>query len=183
MSGLLTRGVISPGGSIRKTPDGGFAVKADFLPEHMRYYALYWDRVVIPASRNVWLGVPDEELLVQSGVIERPLLPSHGGFGPQMVGRVLQEQERLAKDLIENEPETEWVLHQIGDDVALTNWGAMQQALIRVSIANALPVPGPEVPDTRMCSISKIGAQPSFLRSTSSWTSSTSKSSILPTRA
>ncbi len=67
----MSRGVIAAPAIINIQGDG-FTMERALSPQEIRYYALYWDRVVIPGNNLVYIGLPDEELLIESGVIERP---------------------------------------------------------------------------------------------------------------
>jgi hypothetical protein len=36
----------------------GFTIERGLSPQEIRYYALYWDRVVIPGNNIVYVGLP-----------------------------------------------------------------------------------------------------------------------------
>lgn len=111
-------------------------------PEQLRYFLLYWDRVVIPSNNIVHLAVPEEEELLSTGVFTRPSVPFSGVFnGETMAKAQLDAQALVAKDLIENDRSVDWVLHQLGNEIVLPDELALERQLVRVEIANCLPVP------------------------------------------
>jgi len=62
-----------------------------------------------------------------------------------VTGALLACQSIVAEKLVRDKT-VDWVLHQIGDSLALPADFASQQDTIRVALANALPVPDGEVP-------------------------------------
>ncbi len=59
----MDRGVIASPGII--TPlSQGFRMERSISPEELRYYVMYWDKVVIPRNNLVYIGVPEEEDLI-----------------------------------------------------------------------------------------------------------------------
>jgi len=62
------RGVIAAPGTAQVLADRTI-IGGQISPEQIRYYALYWDKIIIPTSNIVRQAVPDEDLLIESGVI------------------------------------------------------------------------------------------------------------------
>lgn len=116
-------------------------------PQEIRYYALYWDKVVIPGSNLVYVGLPEEEILIQSGVIERPRVGFQGSFGGADIGNSFAvAQSAIAKKLMEEEKSTDWVLHQIGNKLSIPKEYIEQKNSLRFELVNLLPVPDGATP-------------------------------------
>ena len=76
----LKRGLIAAPGIINRLPEG-FEMKRSLSLDEMRYYALYWDKVVIPSNNLVHIGVPQEDAFISAGAIERPNIGFQGSYG------------------------------------------------------------------------------------------------------
>lgn len=110
--------------------------------EEIRYFLLYWDTVVIPTTNLVHLQVPQEEELLKTGIITRPRISFSGTFNGEAMARAqLLAQTTVARDLIKNDRNVDWVLHQIGNDVIIPEEESIEKQLIRVDLINSLPVP------------------------------------------
>lgn len=142
----MSRGVVAAPAIINIQGDG-FMMERGLSPEEIRYYALYWDRVVIPGSNLVYVGLPEEEVLIESGVVERPRVGFQGSFGGAELGHSFAiAQSLVAKKLIEEDRSTEWVLHQIGNRLNIPNEYREERHSLRFDLINLLPVPCGEVP-------------------------------------
>jgi hypothetical protein len=114
--------------------------------EELRYYILYWDKVVIPGNNLVYIAVPEEEELIASQAIARPRVQFQGTYqGSQVTDAILGCQALIAGKLVQDKT-VDWVLHQIGDSLALPSKFVSQRDTIRVALANTLPVPDAGVP-------------------------------------
>ena len=141
----MDRGVIVVPVIIKPLRDG-FIIERSISKEEMRYYLLYWDKVVIPGNNLVYIGVPEEKELISCEAISRPMVPFQGSFrGDQVAGAFLTCQSIVAEKLVRDKT-VDWAIHQIGDSLALPTDFATQQDIIRVALANAMPVPDGEVP-------------------------------------
>lgn len=142
----MTRGVIAAPAIISIHGDG-FTMERGLSPQEIRYYALYWDKVVIPGSNLVYVGLPEEEILIQSGVIERPLVGFQGSFGGADIGNTFAvAQSVVAKKLMEEEKSTDWVLHQIGNKLSIPKEYIEPKNSLRFELVNLLPVPDGATP-------------------------------------
>ena len=141
----MNRGVIAAPAIIKPLRDG-FVMERSISKEELRYYILYWDKVVIPGNNLVYIEVPEEKELIACESISRPRIQFQGSFrGDQVTGALLACQSIVAEKLVRDKT-VDWVIHQIGDSLALPSDFASQQDTIRVALANALPVPDGEVP-------------------------------------
>lgn len=142
----MTRGVIAAP-AIISIHGNGFTMERGLSPQEIRYYALYWDKVVIPGSNLVYVGLPEEEILIQSGVIERPRVGFQGSFGGADIGNSFAvAQSAIAKKLMEEEKSTDWVLHQIGNKLSIPKEYIEQKNSLRFELVNLLPVPDGATP-------------------------------------
>lgn len=115
--------------------------------EEIRYFLLYWDRVVIPTTNLVHLAVPQEEALLSTGVVTRPRVPFSGIFDGELMARAqLLAQTVVATDLIKKDRSTDWALHQIGHELIVPDEVSIEKQLIRVDLVGSLPVPKGDVP-------------------------------------
>jgi hypothetical protein len=115
--------------------------------EELRYFLLYWDKVVIPTTNIIHLQVPQEDALLTTGVVTRPRVPFSGTFNGELMARAqLLAQTAVASDLINNDRSTDWTLHQIGSELIVPDQASIEKQLIRVDLTSSLPVPSGEVP-------------------------------------
>nr|WP_289710448.1 DUF6236 family protein [Aeromonas hydrophila] len=142
----MTRGVIAAPAIINVHGDG-FTMERGLTPEEIRYYALYWDKVVIPGSNLVYVGIPEEDILIQSGVIERPSVGFQGSFnGSAIANSFAIAQSVVAQKLMEEDKATDWVLHQIGNKLSLPSQYVNSKNSLRFELINLLPVPNGVTP-------------------------------------
>jgi hypothetical protein len=141
----MDRGVIAAPGIIRPL-EQGFMMERSISKEELRYYILYWDKVVIPGNNLVYIAVPEEEELIASHAIVRPRVQYQGTYqGDQVTYAILECQTLVAERLMQDKT-VDWVLHQVGDSLALPPNFASQRDTIRVALTNILPVPDAEIP-------------------------------------
>lgn len=143
----MYRGVIaSPALFEVDTDKDMFSLKRGLTPEEIRYYALYWDKVTIPTNNIMNVRVSEEAVLLETGVITRPIVTIVGQFGAAGIGDSLAiAQAETAKNLIGSASDTDWVLHQVGPSFSLPEKFQTQQRSLRFDLYNALPVPSSDV--------------------------------------
>ena len=113
--------------------------------DELRYYILYWDKVVIPGNNLVYIGLPEEEQLIESGALERPKVGFSGRFeGDQVTNAILSCQSLVAQELVKDKT-TDWVVHQLGGECKFPNGFNQRRNIIRVDLASSLPVPTGDV--------------------------------------
>ena len=145
-SDQMQRGVIAAPAIIH-AHENGFRLERSLSPEELRYYALYWDKVVIPASNAVYIGIHEEEVLIQTGVITRPTVQFAGSFfGAELAHTFALSQAEVAKKLIAGEKTTDWVMHQFGPYLSLPTGFAKEVRTLRFELVDLLPVPCADVP-------------------------------------
>lgn len=111
--------------------------------EGIRYLALYWDKIVIPDSRAISIQVPEQDVLVETGVVTRPVAP-HPNYVDAKT--LTQLQAEIAARLIQSDPETDWTLHQIGSSLHIPPGFETELRTVRVELQNILPRPTADVP-------------------------------------
>jgi hypothetical protein len=140
----MDRGVIAAPAIIRPIAQG-FMMERGISAEELRFYILYWDRIVIPDNNFFSVGVPGEDELLACEAISRPRVSFQGSYqGDQVTNAILSCQSVVAKELVKDK-DVDWVLHQIGDSLAVLDDFACEKNAIRVSLANALPVPSGKI--------------------------------------
>ena len=137
----MNRGVVALPGIINSFGDG-FEMERSINSQELAYYVLYWDRVVIPGTNMVYKGIPEEDLLIKSGVIERPRVQFNGSFsGSQITDSFGMAQAMVAEKLIKEDKTSDWVLHQVGGNIKIPPQFSKKNQSIRLDLINALPVP------------------------------------------
>lgn len=140
----MERGIIAAPGII-KPFQGGFTMERSISKEEIRYYILYWDKVVIPGNNLFYIGIPEEEDLIACNAISRPRVSFQGSFqGDQITGAILACQSLVSKKLV-HDKSVDWVIHQIGQALVLPSDFASKQETIRVALTSVLPVPDEQV--------------------------------------
>lgn len=140
----MKRGLIAAPGIINRLPEG-FEMKRSLSLDEMRYYALYWDKVVIPSNNLVHIGVPQEDAFISAGAIERPNIGFQGSYGGnQLTDAILSCQSIVAKELVKDKT-MDWVIQQFGDECILLDNYSEERNTLRIDLAACLPVPTGEV--------------------------------------
>lgn len=142
----MNRGVIAAP-AIIDIRGNGFTMERGLSSQEVRYYALYWDRVVIPGTNLVYVGLPEEDVLIETGVIERPRVGFQGSIGGADIGHSFAvAQSLVAKKLMEEDRSVDWVLHQIGNKLNLPSEYTESTNSLRFDLVNLLPVPSGSTP-------------------------------------
>ena len=142
----MNRGIIAAP-AIIKIHGNGFTMERGLSPQELRYYILYWDKVVIPGTNLVYIGLPEEDTLIQSGAIERPRVTFQGSFnGGDMANSFALAKAVVAKKLMEEDKATDWVIHQIGDKLSIHDKFSESKNSLRFDLINLLPVPNASTP-------------------------------------
>lgn len=59
--GEVQRGLITSSYSFAST-DNGISLSSALTLDDMKYFSLYWDHIVVPANRLIYIGLPQEEI-------------------------------------------------------------------------------------------------------------------------
>lgn len=143
----MKRGVVANSTPVNSEP-GGFSIGGNGLSaDDIRFYTMYWDRVLIPSNSMIHVQVPDEDILISSGVIERPEAPMPHRVGAgDMASIMLKAQVDFAAHLIKTDRMTDWVIHQMSDELVLPESAGEIRRTLRLDLTNTLPVPSRDVP-------------------------------------
>lgn len=143
----MTRGIIASGGKVKFIP-GGFKSQGGLTAAEIRYYVLYWDKVIIPTSNFIHYGFPDERELAEAEILERPkyIIPSGRMDGAVAAKAMIDGQARIAKELMNSDSKVNWTLHQFSSEIIIPEDLSVELQTIRFELANSLPVPRKEVP-------------------------------------
>ncbi len=140
----MNRGIIAGSNAIYKIPQG-FAIGEPPSLNKLRYYSLYWDKVVIPKFDFIpnELQIPQEEGFISAGILDRPKIETLPFGEPRRetwVGLMLNSQSRIAKNLMQ-EKDTDWVMEQEGFKLTFDEEHTVERNTLRIDLANCLPVP------------------------------------------
>ncbi|WP_313626234.1 DUF6236 family protein [Kosakonia sp.] len=135
----MKRGVVASPVSIEVLDTGGFRTTGGLSRADVNYYSLYWDKVVIPGSREIYFSLEEEESLLRLGVVERPRV-SIGMNTDNYVHAFPIQQLRIYEELQSKVGEYNWYLHQIGNKLALP-FTEDKLRNLQFELFNALPVP------------------------------------------
>lgn len=140
----MYRGIISAPNKIHKVP-GGFTTGEGLSLEDLRYYALYWDKIVIPTNNLFHFVLPQEESFITAGIIDRPLFGFKGSVHSKDIpDYMISAQSQIAEDLMKDK-RTDWVMQQFGSELALPKQYSVDRNALRIDLTNCLPVPTGEV--------------------------------------
>lgn len=145
----MKRGIIAAPAVISRLPIG-FQIGRNLSIDDLRYYALYWDEVVIPANNVVYIGLDQEEEFISAGAIKRPSLPlselmDADGMISCDAESMISWQSKIAEGLVKENKGIDWVIQQFGDECFILENYSEERNTLRVDLAACLPVPTGEV--------------------------------------
>ena len=136
----MQRGLITVAGNI-KFQMQGFGLSSNLTPEDIRFYLMYWDKIIIPTNNFIHFGVPDEEDLISSKALWRPRTSLVGNFSGHEVGEAIIKGQSEVAELMLKDSKTDWVVHQTGNQIFLPKESSNFRNTIRVDLSGVLPVP------------------------------------------
>ncbi|HAV1351160.1 DUF6236 family protein [Vibrio parahaemolyticus] len=141
----MERGVITSPMSFKFNMTG-FSVSSAMSSEMIRYYLLYWDKLIVPDNNLVSYGLPDEHDLLGTGKVLRPRSVLHGSFQGAEIGQAIISEQCKWADFFKKDPTTDWVVHQHGaKQIYLNEESSDYKNTLRFRLSNALPVPSKDV--------------------------------------
>lgn len=125
-----------------KQEDGGFFGCGGISNLDLNYFALYWDKISVPDNTFLRIGLPNEDVLIDCGVLERPMMD----IGPRLHSndfpKVLAEAQIALVDKLRSEDKySYWNIHQKGDGAVLVSERCVVKETVRLELSNLLPVP------------------------------------------
>lgn len=145
----MQRGVITTAAEI-KPIENGFTCKY-MAPELLRYYAVYWDKIVLTDSRLLRLNPsPEMVVLEEAGLLRRERADfSFYGIGP-FPGQQQTDLHHMATadvaSRLANVNPGQWTIHQEGQFLAVPSDLAAEKVTAEIQLLNCLPVPDADVP-------------------------------------
>lgn len=140
----MKRGIVSlpmeiiPGVDGRSISTGKSLSKLD-----MNFFALYWDELIIPASNFISFEIAGQKDFIESGFLKRPLIPYFDG--EYSVVDIAQMYSKAQTQFLDykrrTEPSNDWRLNIIGNKFKLCESDEEVNNLVRLELANVLPVP------------------------------------------
>lgn len=136
----MNRGIIAAAGIVKRQ-NQGFLMERSISTEELNYLIMYWDKIIIPSNNLVYIGVPNEEILISSQAIERPKINCQGSFNGDMITDLLLSSQSIVADELMKDKTMDWVIHQIGDQGIYQKEFNKKKNILQFDILNALPVP------------------------------------------
>lgn len=148
----MERGIITPAMEI-VSEGNSVSMKGGIPPEKCRYYALYWDKVVITDSNVFGTGISDElKILEGAGIVrkETARMNLSGTFdGSSLAKMHFQGLAEIATDLTNKNP-GQWAIHQSGDQLTIPAGLSTELVTADFELTRCLPVPKADVPLDRL---------------------------------
>ena len=115
------RGIIATAAQVNLHTNGfSFDARSGGLSENdIKYFLLYWDKIVIPANNVIYAGIPYEEDLLKAEIIERPIIQLNGIFSGSELGQSLLFEESKIVDEKLKDRKVDWSIHQFSDELIL----------------------------------------------------------------
>jgi hypothetical protein len=123
--------------------DGGrIQLGGGLHPEELRYALLFWDQIVWPSSRLIYVdGGPDSEYLESAGVLSRPDYSVDGCAAQGMLAGVLAAHQDLSR-----ENPRAWALLEGPNSISFDREVAGRPRGLGVDLVKCIPVPAGDVP-------------------------------------
>ncbi|WP_122033196.1 DUF6236 family protein [Aliivibrio sp. EL58] len=130
-------------------------VSPDMSPEYMRYFCLYWDRIMLLDAPPIsYGGGQEKEILKDAGILsvrsafnpdwEPTSIRDPKTFGKQLTKYVMTRHFPLFAEevgrLMQEEP-GKWTIHQNGSQLILPKEHRVEQLTAKMQLTNCLPVP------------------------------------------
>ncbi|CAK2396746.1 DUF6236 family protein [Vibrio splendidus] len=142
-----------------KITESRINVSADIAPEYLRYFCLYWDRIMLIDAPPICCAFNHEKQILSDAGI----LSVRTAHNPDWVARNLPQEEvskeltryvmnrhfQLASQemgaLLKEEP-NQWTIHQNGNKLLLPDNHKVEQMTARMELKNCLPIPKADIP-------------------------------------
>ena len=144
----MDRGIITPAMEIISNGPS-LSMNGGIPPEKLRYYALYWDKIVITDSNIFGSGISGElQTLADVGIVnkETARIAMNGTFnGSDLANLHFQGLAQVAASLTNKNP-GQWAIHQSGDQLIVPDNMSSDLVTADIQLARCLPVPKPDFP-------------------------------------
>ena len=141
------RGVIATAAQI-DIHSNGFSIDSrngGLSPNDIKYFLLYWDKIIIPANNFVYVEIPYEKDLIKCNLIERPIVRLQGSFNGSEIGKaMLYGESKIVEERI-NDKNIDWTIHQFNNQLILPEDKTIKKKIFKFELMNMLPVPNDNV--------------------------------------
>lgn len=144
----MKRGVISLPKKLLSINDGKRLRTGESLSiVDLNYFALYWDELVVPASRLLYLALPEEKSFIDSGFLKRPDIPMLGGYfnSSDVVSMHANSLDYFLNVKRKKEKDSHWSLNIIGNESYNGDCESEIKDSFRLELSKAIPVPDASV--------------------------------------
>jgi len=141
------RGIIATAAQVNLHTNGfSFDARSGGLSENdIKYFLLYWDKIVIPANNFIYAGIPYEEDLLKAEIIERPIIQLNGIFSGSELGQsLLFEESKIVEEKLKDR-KVDWSIHQFSDELILPDNRIKEKKVFKFELMGILPVPQDDV--------------------------------------
>lgn len=138
--GEVQRGLITSSYSFAST-DNGISLSSALTLDDMKYFSLYWDHIVVPANRLIYIGLPQEEIFKSVGILYRPttnLQSFSTDKGPELS---LKELDATLNFMKSQKKDTSWAMHHFGIEPFIHPDHRIKKDILKFELFNALPTP------------------------------------------
>jgi hypothetical protein len=144
----MERGIITPAMEIT-SQGNSFTIRGGIPPEKLRYYILYWDKVVFTDSNIFGTGLSGElETLEKAKIVSKSTarMNLNGRFSGSDLTKIhFQGLAQIATTLI-NENPGQWAIHQSCDHLIIPSGMTSEFITADLELAQCLPVPKSDIP-------------------------------------
>lgn len=145
----MKRGIIATPNKLKRIDEKSVTFSSNLTIQDLNYQILYWDKLVFPTNNMIHLGIPNEDLLIRENILTRPrvIFPSWStNIEDGSFDLFIRSQSVVANELIKNDKNFDWTLHQIGDEIIIGAENKTEFNSIKVQLLQALPVPNEKTP-------------------------------------
>ena len=144
----MERGIITPA-VVMKTEGDTICGTSRMPADKLRYYALYWDKLVVTESKLFGSALSAEQQLLESAGIlrkERAQMKVAGTFGgAEMFKMYFQGLAQVASELTDKNP-GQWAIHPSGDQLIIPEGLSTELVTADFELSRALPLPKADFP-------------------------------------
>ena len=139
----MKRGIITQA-SIFDVNDGICNFRGNVSKDDILFYSLYWDKILIPDNNAISFRVPEQQELLNAGILERPRI-NFRFFSTNNLTPLLEETFKIAKERRLNDSSTDWVIHQMSEHTFVPDGNSITKNSLRFELLNSLPSPKGDV--------------------------------------
>lgn len=140
----MKRGIITNIGRTKRVSDDRVMISGHYNQSDFNYYILYWDKIVLPRNNFISQTIAYEDLLIQLGVLDRPMVQFDSWSSRKEDGSFdlfVKAQSITASNLLKEKSDYDWNIHQIGEEIVIDYDLQKSYSSLKVGLFNCLPVP------------------------------------------